>query len=179
MDIFLIPPPPSYAVQLLRLRAVQLEEWFIEKAELIEEVDRQQSHSDHFQSTVDSSEWKDANRAYVAKQYAQLRILESELKANQTRIEAIFQVRNLFQLCIRILTCLNISILFHLPLISQNAVNTVMQHPQLVDPLKARLDELRSRWKGLQSLMQTRLEKMMKLHRGKKLVDCIPFVHLD
>ncbi|KAF8570565.1 hypothetical protein P879_06029 [Paragonimus westermani] len=69
-----------------------LEEWFIEKAELIEEVDRQQAHSDHFQSTVDSSEWKDAHKAYVAKQYAQLRILESELKANQTRIEAVFQV---------------------------------------------------------------------------------------
>ncbi|KAA3680463.1 uncharacterized protein DEA37_0000371 [Paragonimus westermani] len=130
---------------------MKLEEWFIEKAELIEEVDRQQAHSDHFQSTVDSSDWKDAHRAYVAKQYAQLRILESELKANHTRIEAVFQ----------------------------NAVNTVIQHPQLVDPVQIRLDELRSRWKGLQSLMQTRLEKMMKLHRGKKLVDCTAFMHLD
>ncbi|KAF5404188.1 hypothetical protein PHET_02461 [Paragonimus heterotremus] len=152
----------SSAVQLLRLRAVQLEEWFIEKAELIEEVDRQQADSDRFKSVVDSADWKDAHRVHVAKQYAQLRMLQSELKANHARVEAVFQV----------------GILFPLFLVSQNAHNTVEQHPQLADPLQVRLDELSSRWNGLQSLMQTRLEKMMKLHRGKKFVYCISFVHL-
>ncbi|KAF6770982.1 hypothetical protein AHF37_10560 [Paragonimus kellicotti] len=76
-------------------------------------------------------------------------MLESELKENHARVEAVFQ----------------------------NAHNTVAQHPQLADPLQVRLDELSSRWNGLQSLMQTRLEKMMKLHRGKKLAYCISSVH--
>ncbi|VDP89604.1 unnamed protein product [Echinostoma caproni] len=115
------------------LMITEIQEWLCEKRERLDEVDRVMATS-HL--TPDD---KEAYRAFVGKQYAQFRQLESELDMHTQRIQQVFQ----------------------------NVVNTIVQYPKLSDRLKAKLQEITRDWDELRRLMRDRLACMVQVHRGR------------
>ncbi|XP_018652092.1 putative spectrin beta chain [Schistosoma mansoni] len=107
-----------------------LQEWLIEKKELAEEYD-QASKLSNMSSLV-------PYKVFVSKQYTQHRILESEIEANNDRIQ---------QVC-------------------QHVTNTIVQYPRIADQLSELLNNFMLLWKSLRKLIQERGDYMVQLHRG-------------
>ncbi|VDP84623.1 unnamed protein product [Schistosoma mattheei] len=66
------------------MEQLRLQEWLIEKKELVEEYD-QAGKLSNMSSLV-------PYKVFVSKQYTQHRVLESEIESNNDRIEQVFQV---------------------------------------------------------------------------------------